>query len=120
MKSLLVLVLLPAFASAEAPKCPDNGTPRLTADIFAPVACAAATSAAPPLPVPPATPVKKPDIKEILGVWEGSAIQGFGRYQLKAELKSDWLGRVEATVRPLEVQFHTETTCCWFSTGTWA
>lgn len=45
-------------------------------------------------------------MKALEGAYEGSAVQGFGRYDLRLELKTGWFGRAEATLKLIELQFH--------------
>lgn len=109
MKTLLALLALSTAASAARLKCANGGAPRLTGDLFAPVECSSAAAAAAPLPVPPANPGKL-SLKGLDGAYEGSAIQGMGRYEIRVELKTGWFGRAEATLKLLELQFHSMST----------
>lgn len=110
MKTLLAAVLALSSAAAAAPlKCADGGTPRLTGDLFAPVECSSTTLPSAALPVPPAKP-RKLDLAAAAGAYEGSAIEGMGRYELRLELKTGWFGRAEATLKLLELQFHSLST----------
>lgn len=105
MKSLLVLLAFASAAAAAPLKCANGGLPRLTGDLFAPVDCSSAALAVAALPVPPAKP-RKIDLKALEGAYEGSAVQGLGRYELRLELKTGWFGRAQATLKLLELQFH--------------
>jgi hypothetical protein len=107
MKNLIALLAL-ASAAAAAPqlKCANGGLPRLTGDLFAPIECSSATLKVAALPVPPAK-AQKIDLKALEGVYEGNALQGFGRYELRLELKTGWLGRAEGTLKLIELQFRT-------------
>jgi hypothetical protein len=105
MKILLAALVLSSAAAAAPLKCADGGSPRLTGDLFAPVECSSATLPVAGLPVPPAKP-RKLDLKSLEGSYEGSAVQGMGRYELRLELKSGWFGGAEATLKLLELQFH--------------
>jgi hypothetical protein len=55
--------------------------------------------------VPPAKP-QKAALKGLDGAYEGTAIEGMGRYEIRVELKTGWFGRAEATLKLLELQFH--------------
>ncbi|HXT00603.1 MAG TPA: hypothetical protein VN915_08015 [Elusimicrobiota bacterium] len=105
-----ILVALLAFSSASAAplKCANGGSPRLTGDLFAPVDCSSATLPVAALPVPPAKP-RKLRLKGLDGAYEGSAVQGMGRYEIRVELKTGWFGRAEAALKLLELQFHSLT-----------
>jgi hypothetical protein len=108
MKTLLILLVLTPLCAAAPLTCGNNGSPRLTGDLFAPVECAASTAvvAAAPLSVPPAVPAAKGDLKDLLGRWEGTAFQGFGRYDVAVELVPGRRGKARATMKLLEMQFH--------------
>jgi hypothetical protein len=108
MKTLLAVLALASAASAAPLKCANGGSPRLTGDLFAPVDCSSGTLPAARLPVAPAEP-RKLALKGLAGAYEGSAVQGMGRYELRIELKPGWFGRAEAALKLLELQFHTLT-----------
>ena len=103
---IAVLLFLASTAAAGTRKCADGGPPRLTGDLFAPAGCSSATLASATLPVPPVNP-RQVSLAGLDGAYEGSAVQGLGRYQVRVELKSGWFGRAEATLRLIELQFHT-------------
>lgn len=109
MKILLALLALASAAAAAPLMCANGGSPRLTGDLFAPVDCSSATLPVAALPVPAAKPGKA-SLKSLDGAYEGTAIQGMGRYEIRVELKSGWFGRAEATLKLLELQFHTLST----------
>ena len=77
----------------------------MTGDILVPVRCSTGTfkAVAPSLQTPTG---QKPDLKSLVGNWEGSFAQGFGRYELHAALKVGWTGKVVGTLSVKESQFH--------------
>ncbi|HEX4048011.1 MAG TPA: hypothetical protein VH309_09270, partial [Elusimicrobiota bacterium] len=105
MKSTLALLVLASAAAAAPRKCPNGAPPRLSGDLFAPVECSSAALPVAALPVPAARPGKI-DLKEFAGDYQGLTVAGFGRYELRAGLKTGWLGRAEATLTIIDLQSH--------------
>lgn len=102
--TLLAVALICPAARAAGPSCAGGRTPRLTGDLFVPVECSTAAAAAASLPIEPSV-ARKPDLQALSGTWEGSAVQGFGRYQIRATLEVGWLGRAHGTLALKELQF---------------
>ena len=105
MKTFFFLLAFASAAAAAPHKCANGASPRLTGDVFAPVECSSETPPVPAPPVPPPAP-RRIDWKALEGAYEGSVVQGFGRYELRLELKHGWFGRAEATLKLVELQFH--------------
>ncbi|HAZ08071.1 MAG TPA: hypothetical protein DCZ01_06015 [Elusimicrobia bacterium] len=102
--TLLVVAFLCPAARAAGPSCAGGRPPRMTGDLFVPIECSTAAAVAASLPVEPSV-AQKPDLKALSGTWEGSAVQGFGRYQILATLEVGWLGRAHGTLALKELQF---------------
>lgn len=104
LQRTLTLLLALAPAAAAAPSCSNGLEPRLTGDLFTPAECSSDVVKAPELGVPPAAASAKTRLKELEGRWEGSAVIGFGRYEMLAELRTRWSGKGTATLKLKELQ----------------
>ena len=102
---LLAAACLVPAARAAGRSCANGAEPRMTGDILVPVRCSTGTltAVAPSLQTPTG---QKPDLKPLVGNWEGAFAQGLGRYELRASLKVGWTGKVEGTLSVKESQFH--------------
>lgn len=118
MKNLRTAVLAAAavFAAARlsaAPRCSNGQTPRLSGDAFSPVECSTVTLRVvllPGLPVVREGKDIKTDLRELEGRWEGTLIQGMGRYALLLSVKTAWSGKTELVLATKEQQFRDKMT----------
>ena len=96
---------LPLFA---APRCSNGQVSKLSGDLFAPVECSTAALTAPILPglsVVRAGKDVKADLRDLDGRWEGTLINGIGRYALLLTVKTGWSGKTELSLDSKELQF---------------
>lgn len=110
LKTAVLGVALAALAAPlfAAPKCGVGVTPRLTGDLFSPVECSTATKTVLQIPgtaVEREGPEVKTDLRDLDGRWEGTLIQGMGRYSLLLTIKTAWGGKTELTLDAKELQF---------------
>ncbi len=110
LKTAVLGVALAALAAPlfAAPKCGVGVTPRLTGDLFSPVECSTVTKTA--LLIPGQAVVfegaeVKTNLRDLDGRWEGTLIQGLGRYSVLLTVKTAWSGKTELILDAKELQF---------------